>query len=153
MSCFQRKRNYDRLGSLRADAFRGHGFSLLAPARGMPALSAKDGFSRPSLALPSLRGFQIRGTVLSFAPSKTICCSRRTRKTSAALHRTKKMVLNFRGGTALRSPRRVKLFDASMIFFCTLIVHCSQRRTYTEAPRGAMVFGGASIHVQSQRLR
>src|SRR5699024_9213199 len=30
-------------------AFRGHGFSLLAPARGMPTLSAKDGFSRPSL--------------------------------------------------------------------------------------------------------
>jgi len=29
MSYFQRKRNHDRLGSLRADAFRGHGFSLL----------------------------------------------------------------------------------------------------------------------------
>jgi len=34
---------------LQADAFRGHGFSLLAPARGMPALPAKGGFSRPSL--------------------------------------------------------------------------------------------------------
>src|SRR5690625_1025336 len=34
---------------LRTVAFRGHGFSLLAPARGMPTLSAKDGFSRPSL--------------------------------------------------------------------------------------------------------
>src|SRR5699024_12117892 len=29
-------------------AFRGRLMSLLAPARGMPALSAKDGFSRPS---------------------------------------------------------------------------------------------------------
>src|SRR5699024_7823973 len=38
-----------RPGSIRADAFRGHGLSLLAPARGMPTLSAKDGFSRPSL--------------------------------------------------------------------------------------------------------
>src|SRR5699024_1725718 len=36
-------------GSFRVDAFRGHGLSLLAPARGMPTLSAKDGFSRPSL--------------------------------------------------------------------------------------------------------
>src|SRR5699024_10892790 len=38
-----------RPGSIRADAFRGHGLSLHAPARGMPTLSAKDGFSRPSL--------------------------------------------------------------------------------------------------------
>src|SRR5699024_3074477 len=30
-------------------AFRGRLMSLLAPARGMPTLSAKDGFSRPSL--------------------------------------------------------------------------------------------------------
>src|SRR5690625_5088948 len=43
-TCYSR-----RPGSLQADAFRGHSFSLLAPARGMPALSAKDGFSRPSL--------------------------------------------------------------------------------------------------------
>src|SRR5690625_4081949 len=35
-------------------AFRGHGFSLLAPARGMPALPAKGDFSRPSsLLLPA----------------------------------------------------------------------------------------------------
>jgi len=122
MGCFQRKRNHDRLGSLWADAFRGHGFSLLAPARGMPALSAKDGFSRPSLALPTLRGLQTRGTALSFAPSKTICCSRRTRKTSAALHRTKKMVLNFRGVTALRSPRLLKLFNTIISQFCTMIL-------------------------------
>src|SRR5699024_4405078 len=30
---------------------RGHGLSLLAPARGMPALPAKGGSSRPSLLL------------------------------------------------------------------------------------------------------
>ena len=90
MSCFQRKRNYDRLGSLRADAFRGHGFSLLAPARGMPALSAKDGFSRPSLALPSLRGLQTRAF-----PA---------------------------GVTALRSPRLLKLFNAIIRHFCTMIL-------------------------------
>src|SRR5699024_6174913 len=35
----------------------GHGLSLLAPARGMPALSAKGGFSRPSL-LPLTVGSQ-----------------------------------------------------------------------------------------------
>src|SRR5690625_3534848 len=42
-TCYSR-----RPGSIRADAFRGHGFSLLAPARGMPTLSAQDCFSRPS---------------------------------------------------------------------------------------------------------
>src|SRR5690625_3014678 len=35
--------------SVQAFAFRGRLMSLLAPARGMPTLSAKDGFSRPSL--------------------------------------------------------------------------------------------------------
>src|SRR5699024_1000476 len=38
-----------RPGSPRADAFRGHGFSLLALAKGMSTLFAKHGFSRPSL--------------------------------------------------------------------------------------------------------
>src|SRR5699024_1461925 len=36
-------------GSIRADAFRGHGLSLLALAKGMSTLFAKNGFSRPSL--------------------------------------------------------------------------------------------------------
>src|SRR5699024_11729189 len=34
---------------LRTVAFRGHGFSLLALAKGMSTLFAKKGFSRPSL--------------------------------------------------------------------------------------------------------
>src|SRR5690625_27425 len=34
---------------LRTVAFRGHGFSLLALAKGMSTLFAKNGFSRPSL--------------------------------------------------------------------------------------------------------
>jgi len=34
---------------LRPVAFRGHGFSLLALAKGMSTLFAKNGFSRPSL--------------------------------------------------------------------------------------------------------
>src|SRR5690625_2094308 len=38
-----------RPGSLQVDAFRGHGFSLLALAKGMSTLFAKNGFSRPSL--------------------------------------------------------------------------------------------------------
>src|SRR5699024_1231840 len=38
-----------RPGSLRVDAFRGHGPSLLALAKGMSTLFAKNGFSRPSL--------------------------------------------------------------------------------------------------------
>src|SRR5699024_12388732 len=38
-----------RPGSLQVDAFRGHGFSLLAVAKGMSTLFAKNGFSRPSL--------------------------------------------------------------------------------------------------------
>src|SRR5690625_788254 len=36
-----------RPGSLRVDAFRRHGLSLLALAKGMSALFAKNGFSRP----------------------------------------------------------------------------------------------------------
>src|SRR5690625_5703498 len=45
--------NSRRPGSLWADAFRGHGLSLLAPARGMPTLPAKGGFNRPSLGYPA----------------------------------------------------------------------------------------------------
>src|SRR5699024_3065743 len=37
-----------RPGSLRVDAFHGHGLSLLALAKGMSTLFAKNGFSRPS---------------------------------------------------------------------------------------------------------
>ncbi len=38
--------------------YRGHGLSLLAPARGMSTLSAKDDFSRPSFS--TLRGLRTR---------------------------------------------------------------------------------------------
>src|SRR5690625_814002 len=41
--------NSRRPGSLQVDAFRGHGLSLLALAKGMSTLFAKNGFSRPSL--------------------------------------------------------------------------------------------------------
>src|SRR5690625_2786936 len=58
--------NSRRPGSLWADAFRGHGLSLLAPARGMPTLPAKGGFSRPSLGYP--------------AGSSDTCYSRRSRR-------------------------------------------------------------------------
>src|SRR5699024_11380241 len=40
-----------RPGSLRVDAFRGHGPSLLALAKGMSTLFAKNGFCRPYLEL------------------------------------------------------------------------------------------------------
>src|SRR5699024_1309814 len=43
-------------------AFRGRLMSLLAPARGMPTLSAKDGFSRPS-------SYALRGLIEAFAPT------------------------------------------------------------------------------------
>src|SRR5699024_8171648 len=39
---------------LRTVAFRGHGFSLLALAKGMSTLFAKNGFSRPSLKYSGL---------------------------------------------------------------------------------------------------
>src|SRR5699024_2321179 len=80
---------------LRTVAFRGHGFSLLAPARG--GVSCPQRAVLVGLPLYPLRGLQTRGTALSFVPSKTICCSHRTRKASAALHRTKKIGLYFRG--------------------------------------------------------
>src|SRR5699024_2565802 len=38
-----------RPGSIRADTFRGNGLSLLALAKGMSTLFAKNDFSRPSL--------------------------------------------------------------------------------------------------------
>src|SRR5690625_4455761 len=82
---------------LQTVAFRGHGFSLLAPARGMPTLSAKDGFSRPSLkpvpasssnASEYASSAQWNKEVYSSSPlsagSSNTCYSRRTRKTSAA---------------------------------------------------------------------
>src|SRR5699024_5127680 len=64
-------------------AFRGHGFSLLAPARGMPTLSAKDGFSCPSST--TLRGLQTRAIPAGQGRLRQI------------LHRTKKIGLYFRG--------------------------------------------------------
>src|SRR5699024_4423487 len=36
---------------------------------------------------PPLRGFQTRGTALSFVPAKTICCSRRSQWSSAPNNR------------------------------------------------------------------
>src|SRR5690625_209487 len=87
------------------------------------SLPRRKGAKKIIQVVPSLWGLQTRGTALSFAPSKTICCSRRTRKTSAALHRTKKIDLYFRGVTALRSPRLLKLFNAIMKCFYTMIVH------------------------------
>jgi len=107
MGCFQSKRNRDRLRSLRADAFRGPG-RIGFHSSHLSLLRSKERF---------LRGLRTRGTALSFVPSKTICYSRRTRNTSAALHRTKKIDLYFRGVTALRSPRLLKLLDAVMNFF------------------------------------
>src|SRR5699024_10694386 len=91
-----------RPGSLRADAFRGHGFSLLALSQGMSTLFAKNGVSRHSLGEPS--------------GSSGTCYSRRTRKASAALHRTKKIALYFRGVTALHLPGLVKLFTEKLCY-------------------------------------
>src|SRR5699024_11025906 len=95
-----------RPGSIRADAFRGHGLSLHAPARGMPTLSAKDGFSRPSLkpvpasssnaseyASSAQGNKEVYSSSTLSAASSDSCYSRRTRKASAALHRTKTMDL------------------------------------------------------------
>src|SRR5690625_4715106 len=62
-------------------AFRGRLMSLLAPARGMAALPAKDGFSRPSF-------IRTPGSHLGLI-------SPRTRKASAAIHRTQKKRFSF----------------------------------------------------------
>src|SRR5699024_12882048 len=50
---------------------RGHGLSLLAPARGMPALSAKGGFSRPSL-LPLAAGSQCSWDCITVRPTEDL---------------------------------------------------------------------------------
>jgi len=83
MGCFQNKLNYHRLRSLRADAFRGLG--RIAVHSSYFSLLEKT----------TLRGLQTRGTALPFAPSKNICCSRRTRKTSAAYIARRKLIYIF----------------------------------------------------------
>src|SRR5699024_4839878 len=54
----------------------------------------------------ALRGLKAHGTALSFVPPKTFCYSRRTRRASEALPRTKKIGLYFRGVAAFRSNQR-----------------------------------------------
>jgi len=54
----------------------------------------------------ALRGLKAHGTALSFVPPKTFCYSRWTRRAPAALHRTKKIGLYFRGVAAFRSNQR-----------------------------------------------
>src|SRR5690625_4983314 len=121
-----------RPGSIQADAFRGHGLSLLAPARGMSTLSAKDGFSRPSLKnlrlrllvtlrsmLPRRKGAQkFTQVVPSLWGLRTRAIPAGQGRLRQLLHRTKKIVLYFRGVTALLSPGLVKLFTEE--FFVTL---------------------------------
>src|SRR5699024_9950140 len=60
----------------------------------------------PPRSLRSRWRLKAHGSALSFVPPKTICYSRRTRKTATALHRTKKIDLYFRGVAAFRSNRR-----------------------------------------------
>ena len=67
---------------LQTVAFRGHGLSLLAPARGMPTLPAKGGFSRPSL-LTTLRGLRTRAGSALTRPTENLC-SRRSQRSSAS---------------------------------------------------------------------
>src|SRR5699024_4210679 len=65
---------------LRTVAFRGHGFSLLALAKGMSALFAKNGFSRPSLGYCG-----VFRHVLGLRTARPIenLCSRRSQRSSA----------------------------------------------------------------------
>src|SRR5690625_277741 len=65
---------------LRTVAFRGHGFSLLALAKGMSTLFAKNGFSRPSLKYCG-----VFRHVLGLRTARPIenLCSRRSQRSSA----------------------------------------------------------------------
>src|SRR5690625_4703401 len=66
---------------LRTVAFRGHGFSLLALAKGMSTLFAKNGFSRPS----SEQFCGVFRHVLGLRTARPIenLCSRRGQRSSA----------------------------------------------------------------------
>src|SRR5690625_4751748 len=77
-------------------AFRGHGFSLLAPARGMPALPAKGDFSRPSSLLlpPGSSDTCYSRKCFRWDEQCTVPGQGRLRQ---LLHRTKKIGLYFRG--------------------------------------------------------
>src|SRR5690625_1418512 len=85
------ERCYCRPGSIRADAVRGHGLRLLAPARAMPTLSAKDGLvgrpqkpapassSNASQYAPSAQGsIEVYSSSTLSAGSSDTCCSRRS---------------------------------------------------------------------------
>src|SRR5699024_9121069 len=60
----------------------------------------------PPRSLRSLWGLKAHGTALSFAPPKTFCYSRRTRRASEALLRTKKIGLYLLGSAEFRSNQR-----------------------------------------------
>src|SRR5699024_2696962 len=101
MLIYQYVCNCCRPGSIRADAFRGRGLSLLALAKGMSALFAKNGFRRPSLKYCGVFGHVLFPQMSSVGrviadPGQVIL--------RQLLHRTKKIGLYFRGVTALHSP-------------------------------------------------
>src|SRR5699024_7816450 len=66
---------------------------------------------KPPRSLRSLWGLKAHGTALQFVPPKTLCYSRRTRRAPAALHRTKKIDLYFRGVATFRSNQRCSVSD------------------------------------------
>src|SRR5699024_10699900 len=114
---------------LRTVAFRGHGFSLLAPARGMPTLSAKAVFSRPSST--TLRGLQTRaGTGTAhcsshqkplrlLVPPKTFVPTGQGRLRQH-LHRTKKTALYLRGVNGPPLQTTIIIVKASYKYCCQI---------------------------------
>src|SRR5699024_4814106 len=93
---FHCRRTLSLYNSTRSTSVQGDHFHSVYFAAGM---------ARASVCF-ALRGLKTHGTALSFVPPKTFCYSRRTRKTTTALHRTKKIDLYFRGVAAFRSNQR-----------------------------------------------
>src|SRR5690625_2028708 len=81
--------------------------TCLALAKGMSTLFAKNGFSRPSLELFCGVFRHVLGLRVNARPTENLC-SRWTRKTTAALHRTKKIGLYFRGVDSFLSNQQGK---------------------------------------------
>ena len=112
---------------LRTVAFRGHGFSLLAPSRGMPTLSAKDGFSRPS-SLPPLRGLQTRAGTAITRPTEDIC-SRRSQRSSAPNNHCNRgnQLYSFVSKLHVSEGKTRRLLEKENRFFC---VRCISKKPY-----------------------
>src|SRR5699024_11986984 len=122
-------------------AFRGHGFSLLALAKGMSTLFAKNGFSRPSLKYCGVFRHVLFPQMFSVGRVIAVPGQERLRQ---LLHRTKKIALYFRGvnGPPLqttivkwkRSEEHTSELQSRFDLVCRLLLEKKKKKRQTAIP-------------------